>query len=67
MLLAGGAQLEHAPVGFVEPGILALRGDLADDGRVHGCNNVAEGLLTIERVIARSRLKPRRGSGWQPV
>jgi len=68
MLLAcSSGQLKHAPVGLAEPGILALRRYLADDGRVHGCNNVAEGLLTIERVIARSRLKPRRGSGWQPV
>jgi hypothetical protein len=39
----------------------------AENARLYGCYNVAEGLLTIERVIARSRLKPRRGSGWQPV
>jgi len=67
MLLACGGAHEHAPVGLVEPGLLALRRDLADDGGVHGCDNVAEGLLTIERVIARSRLQPRYGSGWQPV
>ena len=66
-LLAGSNGFELAPVGLAEPGVVTLVGDLPDDGGVHGCDNVAEGLLTIERVIARSQLQPRYGSGWQPV
>jgi len=68
MLLACGiAQLELAPARLVEPGLLALRRDLPDDCSVYGGDNVGESGLTIERMIARSRLQPRYGSGWQPA
>ena len=60
-------QLEHAPGGLAEPCLAAFGGDFADDGCVHGGDNVAESGLTIERIVPRSRLKPRYGSGWQPV
>src|SRR5262249_49149191 len=33
---------------------------------VHGGHNVAESRLTVDRWIARSLLRPRSGSGWQP-
>jgi hypothetical protein len=67
MLLRGGAQLERASVNLAEPGLLALHGDLADDGRVYGGDNVGESGLTIERIVPRDRLVPRYGSGWQPA
>jgi len=35
---------------------------------VHGGDNVAEAsVLTIERRIARSQLRPRYGAGWQSM
>ena len=44
----------------------AIRPDTVDH-YLHGVDNVGESSLTIERVIARSRLLPCRGSGWHPV
>ena len=64
MMLLG--QLEFAASGFPEPGGVALLLDLAQDARVYGVDNVAEGPLVFDRMIARSRLRPRYGSGWQP-
>ena len=35
--------------------------------RIHSSAKVAESGLTFDRVIDRQGLKPRYGSGWQPV
>ena len=34
---------------------------------LHSSDKVAESGLTFDRVIDRQGLKPRYGSGWQPV
>ena len=67
VMVASLRQCELAAVDLAEPAVVALGGDLADDGSIHGMDNVAEsGLMTIDRVVPRSRLRPRYGSGWQP-
>ena len=50
----------------LEPGVLPLGADLAQDRGIHGGHNVAESALTVDRVISRTLLRPRYGSGWQP-
>jgi hypothetical protein len=57
---------EVPAVGLLEAGLGPLLLNLAQDGRIHGGDNVAESLLTFDRLIERSRLVPRRGSGWRP-
>jgi len=59
-------QRELPPLDLAEPRVGALDGDLTDDGGVYGMDNVGEGSLTIERMVPRSQLRPRYGSGWQP-
>ena len=61
--LAGQGEL--AAFGFDEAAGVALGLDLTQDRGVHGVDNVGESGLTIERMIDRSRLQPRYGSGWQ--
>lgn len=60
-------QRELAALGLGKPGVLPLGRDFAEDGGVHGGDNVAESGLTFDRVIDRKRLTPRYGSGWRPA
>jgi hypothetical protein len=50
-----------------EPRRLPLLEDLAGDSPIHGADNVAEKLWSVDKLIPRSRLRPRYGSGWQSV
>jgi hypothetical protein len=52
---------------LLEPRLFALGRDLPEHCRLHGRNNVADNLLTFDKMIPRSRLRPQYGSGWQPL
>ena len=66
--LAGVAQFPKTALGrLAKPRLVAVIAGLYQHGAVYGGDNVGESGLTIERIVPRSRLKPRRGLGWQPV
>jgi hypothetical protein len=59
-------QGELPTFGLLEAGLLPLGADLSQDGTIHGGDNVAESMLTCDKLVPRGRLRPGYGSGWQP-